>query len=65
VGDILARELRDDVSGVLRRGEAGERLRVTSSGRPVAELISLPTRRQTMSWQQFEGHLGVRTVRSP
>lgn len=51
--DVAARELRNDVSGVLRRVEAGERLRVTVSGRPVAELVPLPQREQTMSWQQF------------
>ncbi len=51
--DVAARELRNDVSGVLRRVEAGERLRVTVSGRPVAELVPLPKRQQTMSWEQF------------
>lgn len=55
--DLPARELRNDVSGVLRRVEAGERLRVTISGRPVAELVPLPTRPQTMAWEQFERHL--------
>ncbi|MGH8862378.1 MAG: type II toxin-antitoxin system Phd/YefM family antitoxin, partial [Jatrophihabitantaceae bacterium] len=57
--DVPARELRNDVSGVLRRVEAGERLRVTVSGRPVAELVPLARGQQTMSWgefeQQFEG----------
>lgn len=51
--DVAARELRNNVSGVLRRVEAGERLRVTVSGRPVAELVPLPKRQQTMSWQHF------------
>jgi prevent-host-death family protein len=55
--DVAARELRNDVSGVLRRVEAGERLRVTVSGRPVAELVPLPRREQTMSWEQFTEHL--------
>ncbi len=55
--DLPARELRNDVSGVLRRVEAGERLRVTISGRPVAELVPLPTRQQTMTWEEFERHL--------
>ncbi len=55
--DVAARELRNDVSGVLRRVEAGERLRVTVSGRPVAELVPLPRREQTMSWHQFRQHL--------
>lgn len=54
--DVAARELRNDVSGVLRRVEAGERLRVTVSGRPVAELVPLPKRERTMSWEQFSQH---------
>ena len=33
--------------------EAGERLRVTVSGRPVAELVPLPRRPQTMAWDEF------------
>lgn len=51
--DIPARELRNDVSGVLRRVEAGERLRVTVSGRPVAELVPLPRRPTTLTWEVF------------
>lgn len=38
---IPQRELRNDVSGVLRRVEAGEEFIVTVSGRPVAELRPL------------------------
>ena len=41
------------MSGVLRRVEAGERVRVTVSGRPVAELGPLPGRPQTISWEAF------------
>jgi len=37
----------------LRRVEAGERLRVTVSGRPVAELIPLPRRPETLTWEEF------------
>jgi prevent-host-death family protein len=51
--DVPARDLRNDVSGVLRRVEAGERLRVTVSGRPVAELVPLPRRPGTMPWDEF------------
>jgi len=51
--DVPARELRNDVSGVLRRVEAGERLRVTISGRPVAELVPLTVRPRSMSWEAF------------
>lgn len=42
--EIPARELRNDSSAVLRRVEAGERLTVTVSGRPVAYLTPLQTR---------------------
>lgn len=55
--DIAARELRNDVSAILRRVEAGERLRVTVSGRPVAELVPLSRRPQTMTWEEFGRHL--------
>jgi prevent-host-death family protein len=51
--DVPARELRNDVSRVLRRVEAGERLRVTVSGRPVAELVPLAARPRSMSWDAF------------
>ncbi len=53
MADIPARDLRNDVSAVLRRVEAGERLRVTVSGRPVAELSPLPARPRTISWESF------------
>jgi prevent-host-death family protein len=51
--DIPARELRNDVSAILRRVEAGERLRVTVSGRPVAEIVPLPSRPRWLRWEQF------------
>lgn len=35
---IPQRELRNNVSDVLRRAERGERITITVSGRPVAEL---------------------------
>lgn len=38
VATIPQRELRNNVSEVLRRAEGGERLTVTVDGRPVAEL---------------------------
>jgi len=53
MSDIPARELRNDVSGVLRRVEAGEHLRVTVSGRPVAELSPLPVRPRSLLWGTF------------
>ena len=41
VSDVSARDLRNHTAAVLRRAEAGERLRVTVSRRPVAELVPL------------------------
>jgi release factor glutamine methyltransferase len=43
-GEIPQRELRNDVSSVLRRVEAGETLRVTVRGRPVAQIGPLTER---------------------
>lgn len=43
-GDVSIRELRNHTSAVLRRVEAGERVRVTADRRPVAELIPLARR---------------------
>ena len=51
--DVPARDLRNDVSAVLRRVEGGERLRVTVSGRPVAELVPLTSRPQRIGWDAF------------
>ncbi len=39
--EVPARDLRNHTAAVLRRVEAGERLRVTVSHRPVAELTPL------------------------
>lgn len=43
---IPQRELRNNVAGVLTRAEAGERLVITVSGRPVAELGPVRARRE-------------------
>jgi prevent-host-death family protein len=53
MADVPARELRNDVSAVLCRVEAGERLRVTVSGRPVAELVPLASRPRSLPWATF------------
>ena len=50
--DVSVRELRNHTAEVLRRVEAGERLRVTVDRRPVAELIPLPTRREWVPRQR-------------
>ena len=44
MGDVSSRELRNHTAEVLRRVEAGERVRVTVDRRPVAELVPLAAR---------------------
>lgn len=44
---ISQRELHDDIARVLRDVEAGERLRVTVGGRPVADLVPVSDHRRT------------------
>jgi len=43
---IAQRELRNEVSAILRRAEAGERFTITVGGRPVAELGPLVAARK-------------------
>ena len=47
------RELRNNVSQILRRVEAGESMRVTVSGRPVAVLAPIQERPRSMPWETF------------
>lgn len=42
--EVSVRDLRDHTAEVLKRVEAGERLRVTVDHRPVAELVPLSLR---------------------
>ncbi len=44
---IPQRELRNQIARVLRQVEAGERVRVTVDGRPVADLVPIGGGRQT------------------
>lgn len=41
MADVSARDLRNHTAQVLRRVEAGERVRVSVNRRPVAELVPL------------------------
>jgi prevent-host-death family protein len=54
---VSVRQLRNDVSAVLRRVEAGERLTVTVDRRPVAELVPLPRRRAAIPWAEFQARI--------
>jgi prevent-host-death family protein len=47
VADVSSRDLRNRTAEVLRRVEAGERIRISVNRRPVAELIPLDRPRWT------------------
>lgn len=51
---VSVRELRNRVGDVLRRVEAGERIRVTVNRRPVAEIVPLPHRRAAVPWSELQ-----------
>lgn len=56
--EIGVRELRNEVSDVLRRVEAGEEFVITVSGRPVALVSGLESRPTTMPRETFLAALG-------
>jgi prevent-host-death family protein len=56
--EIPQRELRNDVSKVLKRVARGERLRVTVRGRPVADLVPVSEARQFVASSEFGAILG-------
>jgi prevent-host-death family protein len=47
VSDVSSRDLRNHTAEVLRRVEAGERVRISVNRRPVAELVPLERPRWT------------------
>ena len=53
MAEVSARDLRNHTAAILRRVEAGERLQVTVSRRPVAELAPL-ARQAWISGAAFE-----------
>ena len=56
--EISVRELRNHTSEVLRRVETGSPVTVTVDRRPVARLVPLLTRRQSMPASEFFTQLG-------
>lgn len=55
--EVSVRDLRNHTSEVLRRVEAGEVLTVTVDRRPVARLVPLPRRRDSMPMDELLGRL--------
>jgi prevent-host-death family protein len=56
--EISVRDLRNHTSEVLRRVETGVPVTVTVDRRPVARLVPLPTRRESMPTGEFFAQLG-------
>jgi len=52
--EIPQRELRNEITEVLRQVAAGQRLRVTVRGRPVADLVPVSEDRRFVSRSEFE-----------
>ena len=50
--DVPQRELRNNTAGLLRRVEAGERLRITVHGHPVAELVPVQRAQQFVRFDE-------------
>lgn len=58
--EVAARDLRNNTADVLRRVEAGERVTITSRGRPVAELIGVrAVRRRPIPRAELVRRLGA------
>jgi prevent-host-death family protein len=51
--DVPQRELRNNTSSLLRRVEAGERLRITVHGHPVAELVPVDRAQQFVPFAEL------------
>ncbi|QBI21052.1 type II toxin-antitoxin system prevent-host-death family antitoxin [Egibacter rhizosphaerae] len=56
--DVASRELRNQTRELLARVEAGEEVRITVAGRPVAELRPLGDRPRWVSRSEFVAWLG-------
>ena len=56
--DVPQRALRNDTAALLRRVRAGERLRITVHGHPVAELGPIQERPQATSVAAFRREAG-------
>ena len=50
---ITVRQLRNDVSEIIRRAESGEEMTITVNGRPAARVVPLSRKPRTMPWEVF------------
>jgi prevent-host-death family protein len=57
MADVASRELRNQTRALLDRVAAGEDIRITVDGRPVAILVATPHRRRFMPRAEFATHV--------
>jgi prevent-host-death family protein len=50
---LAVRDLRNDVSAILRQVEAGASFTIAVRGRPVAQIVPLARRPESMPWSTF------------
>jgi len=50
---ISVLQLRNEVSEIIRRAEAGEEMTVTVNGRPAARLVPLSLKPRSLPWRVF------------
>jgi prevent-host-death family protein len=55
--EVPQRELRNNTASLLRRVEAGERLRITVHGHPVAELVPLERTQRFVPFDELVNEL--------
>lgn len=55
---ITVRQLRNEVSEIIRRAEAGEEMTVTVNGRPAARVVPLSTRPRSLPWDVIQAAIG-------
>lgn len=55
---ITLRQLRNEVSEIIRRAEAGEEMTVTVNGRPAARVVPLSRKPRSLPWEVIQAAIG-------
>ena len=58
MSSITVRQLRNEVSDIVRRAENGEELTVTVNGRPAARIVPLVTKPRSLPWHTLISAMG-------
>lgn len=62
MSSITVRQLRNEVSDIVRRAENGEELTVTVNGRPAARIVPLVTKPRSLPWHTLIGAMDRATA---